>query len=277
MSKKILLINDMPSLGKVALNAMIPILSYRGHEVFALPSCLISNTLDYGKYNIEDTTDYMINCLKTYQALNFNFDCLCTGFIINERQVEIIKNIKKENPNLLLIVDPIMADDGKLYNSMSQKNILYFKVLCKIADVVIPNYTESLLLTDQTIKSIKCNANEIKNIINNLHTMGASSVVITSCLLEDGIHGVYGYDKQKDHYFLVYYERMNIRFAGSGDIFSALLTDNLLKGLDLEAATFNAVKGISELLRLNMEQDASLPNGHFKGIQIEPYLSKILF
>ena len=277
MSKKILLINDMPSLGKVALNAMIPILSYRGYELFALPSCLISNTLDYGKHNIEDTTDYLINCLKTYKSLNFNFDCLCTGFIINKKKIKIIKNIKKENPNILLIVDPIMADDGKLYNSMNEENIAYFQELCKIADVIIPNYTESLLLSNQDIDNIKCDNFKINNIINELRKICTSSIVITSCILEDSSHGLYGYDCKKENNFFVPYEYIDVRFAGSGDIFSALLTNYLLQELDLEMATLKAVKGIGELIKQNMEIDASMPNGHFKQVQIEPFLSKIFF
>lgn len=277
MSKKILLINDMPSYGKVALNAMIPILSYRGYEVFALPSCLISNTLDYGKFNIIDTTDYILNCLKTYKTLNFRFDCLCTGFIVNATQVEIIKNIKNEYPNILLIVDPIMADDGKLYNSMSQKNIGYFKELCKIADIIIPNYTESLLLSSQSIDNIECDINKINIIFNSLKKIGASSMIITSCLLKDEKHGVFGYDHKNNNYFLIPYEFINVRFAGSGDIFSALLTDNILKGSDLESATLNTVKEISELLKANMDKDSTLPSNHFKGLEIEPFLSKILF
>ena len=53
MSKKhILLINDMAGYGKVATAAMLPILSYLGHPVYNLPTALVSNTLDYGKFKI---------------------------------------------------------------------------------------------------------------------------------------------------------------------------------------------------------------------------------
>jgi len=59
-SKNILIINDMPGYGKVALAAMLPILSNMGHSVYNLPTALVSNTLDYGKFTILDTTDYMV-------------------------------------------------------------------------------------------------------------------------------------------------------------------------------------------------------------------------
>ena len=38
MSKKLLLINDMAGYGKVALSAMIPVLSHMKYEVFNLPN-----------------------------------------------------------------------------------------------------------------------------------------------------------------------------------------------------------------------------------------------
>ena len=59
MNKQILLINDIAGYGKVATAAMLPILSYMGHPVYNLPTALVSNTLDYGKFNILDTTDYI--------------------------------------------------------------------------------------------------------------------------------------------------------------------------------------------------------------------------
>lgn len=56
---KLLLINDLAGYGKVALSAMIPILSHMQYEVCSLPTALVSNTLDYGKFEILETTDYM--------------------------------------------------------------------------------------------------------------------------------------------------------------------------------------------------------------------------
>ena len=57
--KKICCVNDMPGVGKIALSAMMPILSAKGIDVASLPTALVSNTLDFGKFDILDTTDYM--------------------------------------------------------------------------------------------------------------------------------------------------------------------------------------------------------------------------
>ena len=91
MSKKqILLINDMAGYGKVATAAMLPILSYFGHPTYNLPTALVSNTLDYGKFNIMDTTDYIRGVFPVWKELGFTFDAIATGFIVSEKQAEIV-------------------------------------------------------------------------------------------------------------------------------------------------------------------------------------------
>ena len=58
-SKNIMLINDFPGYGKVALAAMVPILSRMGHYTFQLPTAVVSNTLDYGKFRIQELTEHL--------------------------------------------------------------------------------------------------------------------------------------------------------------------------------------------------------------------------
>ena len=82
MSKQILLINDMAGYGKVALSAMIPVLSHMRHHIYNLPTALVSNTLDYGKFDILETTDYMEHTMKIWDELGFSFDAVYTGFIV---------------------------------------------------------------------------------------------------------------------------------------------------------------------------------------------------
>ena len=96
MNNKILLINDLAGYGKVALSAMIPVLSHMKYEIFSLPTAIVSNTLDYGKFNILDTTEYMKNTLDVWKQLNFEFDAISTGFIVSKEQTELITEFCKE-------------------------------------------------------------------------------------------------------------------------------------------------------------------------------------
>lgn len=103
--KKICCVNDMPGVGKIALSAMMAILSAKGIDVASLPTALVSNTLDFGKFDILDTTDYMEKTVDIWHGLGFRFDCISTGFMVNPRQIHIIEklinNQKKVNMNLL--------------------------------------------------------------------------------------------------------------------------------------------------------------------------------
>ena len=124
-SKNILIINDMPGYGKVALAAMLPVLSNFGHSVYNLPTALVSNTLDYGKFTILDTTDYMVKAIDVWKELGFQFDCITTGFLASAAQVGIIRDFiaSQRKEGLLVMTDPIMGDEGKLYNGVSQETV----------------------------------------------------------------------------------------------------------------------------------------------------------
>ena len=81
--KQILLINDVVGYGKVGMCAMLPILSYLGIPTYSLPTALVSNTLDYGKFNIQDTTEYIKGTLSVWKELGFSFDAVCTGLMFS--------------------------------------------------------------------------------------------------------------------------------------------------------------------------------------------------
>ena len=112
--KSILLINDMAGYGKVALSSMIPILSSMKFQVYNLPTALVSNTLDYGKFDILETTDYMKNSMRIWDELGFKFDMISTGFLVSEEQTKLVSEYcqKKKEDGTFIFVDPIMGDDG---------------------------------------------------------------------------------------------------------------------------------------------------------------------
>ena len=113
MTKQILLINDMAGYGKVATAAMLPILSYMGLPVYNLPTALVSNTLDYGKFNILDTTDYIKGVFPVWKELGFEFDAIATGFIASERQAGIVSEYCRDQASkgTTIFVDQQHAGD----------------------------------------------------------------------------------------------------------------------------------------------------------------------
>ena len=143
MKQQILLVNDIAGYGKVATAAMLPILSYYGFPVYNLPTCLVSNTLDYGKFNLLDTTDYIQGVFPVWRELGFSFDAIATGFIASERQAKIVSAYCKEEAakGTTIFVDPIMGDEGKLYNGVTEKAISCMREMLSVAHLTYPNYT----------------------------------------------------------------------------------------------------------------------------------------
>ncbi len=197
MSKNILIINDMPGYGKVALSAMLPILSTLGHSVYNLPTALVSNTLDYGKFTILDTTDYMEKSIAVWKELGFTFDCITTGFLASARQVDIIRQFieSQRKKDLLVMTDPIMADEGKLYNGVGPETVDNMRRLVGVADVIVPNVTEATFLTGRYVGREALTREEARALVDGLLELGPRSVVVTSGVeAETGEHVVWGYN-----------------------------------------------------------------------------------
>ena len=270
-NKNILIINDMPGYGKVALAAMLPILSNLGHSVYNLPTALVSNTLDYGKFTILDTTDYMQKAIGVWKELGFQFDCITTGFLASAAQVGIIRDFiaSQKKEGLLVMTDPIMGDDGKLYNGVTEETVGNMRRLIGVADVIVPNLTEAEFLTGLYEGKEALSREEAHQVVDALLAFGPRSVVVTSGVEEEtGGHVVWGYDHGAGEYFTLPYRFIKVHFPGTGDMFSAVLVGELLAGKPMGQAVRRAMDVLERLIFL--EQDEIEKN---KGIRIEKFLS----
>ncbi|MBO4607475.1 MAG: pyridoxamine kinase [Prevotella sp.] len=271
MKRQILLINDMAGYGKVATAAMLPILSYMGLPVYNLPTALVSNTLDYGKFNILDTTDYITGVFPVWKQLGFRFDAIATGFIASERQAGIISKycLEQANNGTTIFVDPIMGDEGKLYNGVTPSTINSMREMLSVAHLIYPNYTEACYLTDTPYQEEGVTEKEAYRLVDLLRVLGSKSVIITSMLV-DGQHCVIGYNHMDHEYFSLEYTEIPVHFPGTGDIFSAVLIGYLLRDERLIVSTRIAMDTVAKLIDLNKDNEDKN-----RGIPIENYLSII--
>ena len=270
-SKNILIINDMPGYGKVALAAMLPILSHMGHSVYNLPTALVSNTLDYGKFTILDTTDYMVKAIEVWKELDFQFDCITTGFLASAEQVGIIRDFieSQRKEGLLVMTDPIMGDDGALYNGVTPETVENMRRLIGVADVIVPNVTEATFLSGLYEGQEALSREQAREVVDALRAFGPRSVVVTSGVeAETGEHVVWGYSHKNQTYFTLPYRFITVHFPGTGDMFSAVLVGELLAGKDLIPAVQHAMDVLEKLIFL--EQEEREKN---KGIRVERYLN----
>lgn len=266
-TKRVLLINDLAGYGKVALSAMIPVFSHLRYDTCNLPTALVSNTLDYGHFRILDTTDYMQDTLAVWAKLGFRFDAICTGFLVSEAQASLLYTYCKaqKEAGTQIFVDPILGDDGKLYNGVAGAAVSYSQKLCSVADVIVPNITEACFLTGAAPKG-RYTEEEITEILRQLHALGAKAVVITSTDLAGQMVTVVQ-DSPQTPWQALAYEEIPVRFPGTGDLFMAMMVGQYLKTGNLTASVHHAMQVLEQMIRANLHD-----SDKYKGIPVEQFL-----
>lgn len=267
----ILLINDMAGYGKVSLSVMFPILSHMRYQTFNLPTALVSNTLDYGKFDILDTTEYMKNTIRVWDELGFTFDAICTGLIVSEEQAKIVSEycaLQKKERGTPIFVDPVMGDDGKLYNGVTEKTVSYMQKLCSVADVIVPNITEACFIAGVPYKE-EYTDEDIDKMVKSMRDMGAKSVVVTSCNLNGTMCTVVN-EGDTDSWTRLDYVEIPVMFPGTGDIFSALVLGRYMRSGDLTGAVKMSMTNLEHIIAANVGNEDK-----YKGIPIEHYLDEV--
>lgn len=268
---KILIISDMCGYGKVAAAVQMPIFSYMGHDVFNLPTMLISNTFPYGKYAILESTDYIVEALGKWNEMGFRFDAITTGFMASEKQAQMVAQYCREQAafGTAIYVDPVMGDYGKLYGGADEGTIRCMQEMISVAHLCFPNYTEACLLTGMPYKQEGITPEEAHTLINKLRRIGSLSVVITSCII-DGQHAVVGYNHITSEYFLLPYEEIPVQFPGTGDIFSSIIVGNMQDGDNLRHATLKAMDTLRHWIDVNKDNEDKN-----RGIPVERHLADL--
>lgn len=265
----VLLINDMCGFGKVALGAMLPVLSHMGFRLHNLPTALVSNTLNYPDFHIQDTTAYVKATLPIWDELGFRFDAVSTGFIASEEEARVIAAFcrRQAAQGVRVFVDPIMGDNGSLYAGVPASTVAMMRELVAVADCAMPNYTEACLLAGAQMDVEKgLSASDARGLVDAIRGLGARSVVITSAVV-DGSNAVVGYDQATDAHLTIPFDEVDAYFPGTGDIFSSVLMGRVLSGRSLRDATANAMGVVRELIVRNVGQADTA-----RGIPIEANL-----
>jgi len=238
----ILLLGDITGKSCIAVRMMTRELEKRGHEVMSLPTVLISNTLNLGRAQVLDTTDYLLKSLALWEEMGMSFDVVSIGYITGMVQAKalcaVANRLREKGTTILL--DPILGDRGKKYNSVTDEQVDGMRLLCEYADLITPNVTEAGLLVRR---------DEVPEAYAVLLSRGERSVLITGCEGADECEGaIVGYDAKKDDRVDVRFERVPGHHFGTGDMFSALLIDGLTRGWSLEKSARYGAEGVSDAL-----------------------------
>ena len=237
----ILILSDITGRSRVAVRMMMAVLEARGHEVLALPTALISNTLNLGKSAKLDTTDYMLEALRVWDELGIRYDALCIGYITGIEQAKALAKIADEARarGVLTVLDPILGDGGAMYKSVTQEQAEGFKLLCGHADLILPNVTELCALTDTPYEKMS-DLEAVNDAIERL-CQGKRSALVKSVPAGDGRGMIAGYDAKTGWPVMVAYDKIEgPSRGGTGDLFGAMVIDALLAGKRLEDAAADA-------------------------------------
>lgn len=254
---KVLLVSDFVGIGKVALSTMIPILNTMEADVSYLPTAMISNNFDYGEAVVEDLTSFMQNTKDLWEKLNFQFDTIATGILMNPAQVDVVKEIiayQEKKP--LIISDPIMGENGELYPGLSNDLIEASRLMALEADLIIPNLTEfCLIIGKEYPKEGTLTHEQMVAWLEKTQGRGVQSVVVTSVPI-DGEFYVYGYS-QNENIFRVKVDYVPVEVGGTGDIFTSLLIGRYTKEAVLEKAVTYAAETVTQIIREEYKEERS--------------------
>jgi pyridoxine kinase len=242
--KRVLAIHDISAFGRCSLTVALPIISAAGVETTVLPTAVLStHTGGFTGFTYRDLSADIMPIIAHWKTLNLTFDALYSGFLGSFEQIEmmetVFKNAKKADN--LIIVDPVMADNGKLYTIFSKEFPAGMARLAALADILMPNITEACLILGETYKEPPYDKSYIDGLLKKLQNIGVKNVVLTGVTFNPGELGAAALDEtgSLSYFFMPFIDGY---YHGTGDIFGSALVGALLNGKSLAHSSEIAVK-----------------------------------
>lgn len=271
MVQRLLLANDLPGVGKVALATSIPIAAVCQVETMLLPTVLLSShTGGFPDVVIEDMTDLNRAYFRQWKNLNLELAGILSGYCRNPQQVRQLAMYAKQTETPL-IVDPIMGDSGRLYTGFTSSYVEVMKELTQSAKLILPNLTEAALLTGREYVGEHYDFSVIEDLLEALAKQVSADIVLTGISFDDSQIGVAYYQQETGKITTYLSKKYPANFFGTGDILSTLLAVATIEQINLHQAIPLALEFIDKSLRqtLSLNRDLKL------GIYFEPFLAEL--
>ena len=250
--KRVAAIHDLSGFGKCSLTVALPILSAAGIETSALPTAILStHTGGISGYTYHDLTEDMRPVMKHWKSLDIKFDAIYTGFLGSFEQLDIVKEFFdafRQEDNLIL-VDPVMGDNGELYTVFTHEFAAGMRMLCQKADIIVPNLTEAALLLDEPFHPGPYTHAYIESLLRKLGALGPQKVVLTGVYFKEDELGAATYDRTTDTIDYVFTQKIPGYYHGTGDVFASALLSALLNDFSLIDAAAIAVHFTTDSIR----------------------------
>ncbi len=242
--KRVAAIHDISGFGKCSLTVALPVLSAAGIETAVMPTAVLStHTACKPGYTYRDLTEDLLPFAESWKANELRFDAIYSGFLGSSEQIEIVGQIFDllAEEETLKIVDPAMADNGRMYSVFDRAFAVDMGELCRKADVIVPNFTEAAFMLGEEYRKPPYTQDYVRALTERLAERFEVSVVLTG-VAYDGSHiGAAAFDRKRGVYEEKLTEKVGGMYHGTGDVFASVLTAGLVRGQDLMKASAAAV------------------------------------
>lgn len=235
--KRALAIHDISGFGKCSLTVALPILSAAGIECTCLPTAVLStHTGGFTGYTYRDLTEDVMPIAEHWKSLGLPFDAFYTGYLGSAEQVDLMIRLfdMLGSEQSIRLVDPVMADHGKLYAGFPEDFPQQMKRLCARADVIIPNITEATLMLGKPYREGPFEEAYVEDVLGELAALGPKKVVLTGMYFNDKELGTAAWEDGKVSYSFA--PRIEGQYHGSGDVWGSAFLAALMNGKSLNDA-----------------------------------------
>ena len=271
--KRILTIQDISCLGKCSVTVALPVISAMGVETVILPTAVLSTHTMFKNFTVKDLSDQLEVITAHWKSEGVTFDAIYTGYLGTAEEIEAAKRIFDDfgTEDNVIFVDPVMADNGKLYPAFDESYAARNATLCAKADVIVPNITEACFMTGMPYRE-QYGEDYIRELLQKLSALGADVAVLTGVSLSAGKTGVMGFDRKTREYFTYQNDRVDASYHGTGDIFSSVCVGALMRGLDLPGAMKLAADYTADTIRATLEN----PEKPWYGVDFEATIPQLV-
>lgn len=267
---RIAAVHDLCGYGKCSLGVAIPVLSAAGCDVCPVPTGLFSSHTAFPTFYMHDTTEMLSDYLEAWKAVGIDIDAVYSGFLGAPEQVDSIKRLYTDYPNALRVVDPVMADHGKVYPTYTPELCKAMGSLADGADILTPNLTEASIILGIEWPGQNIDDNTVHKMIDALRERGARNVVLKGIERGDGkIRNYVAGDSVE--FSETVNEKLPYMLHGTGDLFASALLAAIMAGKDLLTATKFASDFVVDAMKVTAHQ----PDYQNRGVSFEPLLGKI--
>ena len=271
--KRILTIQDISCFGKCSLTVALPLLSAMGIETAILPTAVLSTHTLFKGFTCKDLSDQLVPITDHWKQEGIIFDAIYTGYLGTEEEIDTVIRIIEEfrNDNTLVIVDPAMGDNGKLYSAFNEHYAKKNADLCAVADLIDPNITEASFMTGLPYRE-EYSENYVKEMLLALAGIGTKTPILTGVSLGEGKTGAMGYDTETKMFFSYQNDRVPASYHGTGDIFSSVLAGTFVLGI----SRADALKIAADYTAQTIAETLKNPGNPWYGVDFEATIPSLV-